>query len=71
MHKYEKIILENTKRSLLTCQPTTEELTNWEKYERVNEFKYPKIKFSKGQVEIRTFCTSCLPRHWNKFCRLR
>lgn len=72
MYKYEKIILENTKQSLLTSQPTPEELEDWEVTGKEHEAEFsgfPKIQFSKEQVEIRTVCLTCLPRHWAKICR--
>lgn len=71
MPKFEKTTLENTKKCLLTSQPTKEELEKWQKAEgqEVVLQRYPKINFSKEQVEIKTFCPSCKPRHWETKCK--
>lgn len=71
MTKFEKVTLENTKKCLLTSQPTGEELDKWQKAEgqQVVVHRYPKINFSKEPVEIKTFCPSCKPRHWETKCK--
>lgn len=71
MAKYERAILENTKLCLLTSQPTAEEWDKWEssEHQALILHRYHKIKFSKEQVQVKTFCPSCKPRHWETMCK--